>query len=166
MRVAAGLWLWKLVRRDLYTKLIMANAQVIQYPYTSDEAFTTDTSYDGGNKECGWDGQNLSNYWQIPDNPLLFYPSGQPNTDHTPGNNRCCNYSNDFDWGIWALVFTANNTNDCAIDNPQPSTFGLFQPLDPNNSDALGAYRLWFFTREGYVVNVNSNTVPCYDASC
>jgi hypothetical protein len=154
----------RLVRRDLYTKLIMANAQVIQYPYTSDEAFTTDTSYQHGDFECAWDSENLSNYWQIPAKPLLFYPSGQPNTDYN--NGRCCNYPNDFDWGIWALVFTQHSSDDCARDHTQPSTFGLFQPLDPNNSDALGSYRLWFFTQEGYDVNVTNNTVPCYDASC
>lgn len=48
---------------------------------------------------------------------------------------------------------------------PDTTQFGLFQPLDPNNSNSLGAYRLWFYTREGYKINQYNDVRPCYDGS-
>ncbi len=161
---AAGLLLRsydRLVRRDLYTKLIMANAQVAYFPYISDESYNHN-SY--GSYDCTWSQDNIDPYWQLATQPFLFYPSGAANTDNLP-NNRCCNYPHDYDWAMWALVFPQNLEHECPVYQTQPSTFGLFQPLDPNNQDALGAYRLWFFTREGYMINQNNSQQPCYDGS-
>jgi hypothetical protein len=152
----------RLVRRNLYTNLIKANAEVTYYSYTSDESFNHDT-YDTDHV-CFWSQYQIDPYWQQGTRPNLFYPSGAPNTDTNPGN-RCCDYPHDYDWAIWALVFTNNNGESCAVDSAQPSPFGLFDPLDLNNPDALGSYRLWFFTREGYVTNPNHNEQPCYDGA-
>ncbi len=149
------------IQREFYTKLIQSNAQVIYYPYVTDQSYIGDTGYGSGN-ECFYEQQNVDPYWQLPSVSLLFYPSGAPNTD-TNNGNRCCAYPHDYDWAIWALVYSQNNSDDCPMSDTQPSTFGLFEPLDPNNPDTLGTYRLWFYTRKGYVINTNNNTVPCYD---
>ncbi len=162
---AAGLLLRgydRLVRRDLYSKLIMANAQVAYYPYISDESYNHD-SYDT-NDDCFWSNYNIDPYFKLGSRAILFYPSGAPNTDNNPGN-RCCDYPHDYDWAMWALVFTQDLEHNCPVNQTQPSTFGLFEPLDPDNQDNLGAYRLWFFTREGYTINQNNSEQPCYDGA-
>ncbi len=153
----------RLIRRDLYTKLLQANAQVIYYPYIQDDSFIGNTFW-GSGYLCSWDDENIDPYWQLANAPLLFYPSGALNTDNEDSN--CCGYPHGYDWAVWALVYSQNNGASCAIQTTQPSTFGLFKPLDPDDPNALGAYRLWFFTRQGYKVNTNTEQTPCYDDSC
>jgi hypothetical protein len=154
----------RLVQRNLYTKLIMVNSQIDFFYLITDQSFIGDTEY--ANDECTWKEQNIDPYWQLASEPLLFYPSGKANTDGRQGN-RCCNYPHDSNWGIWALIFNGNSQDTCTVSDPQPSTFGLFQPLDPNNPSALGMYRLWFFTRSGYKsYPPSSQPTPCYEVGC
>ena len=73
-----------------------------------------------------------------------------------------------YQWGIWALTFGDLAGASCPSNhsNPYPDPFGLFHPLDPGNPQALGAYRLWFYTREGYPNQAPTDNVPCYENSC
>ena len=56
-------------------------------------------------------------------------------------------YPYDFIWSSWAPVYTKNKSDTCPFTDTLPATFGLFDPLDQDNPDALGVYRVWWFTR-------------------
>jgi hypothetical protein len=125
-----------------------------------------------GNVECDYD-QNkygIDPYWQAT-LPILLYPSGAANNDSSDPHGN--SYPYDYQWGTWALLFNGSTSHSCplSVDNPsgsQPNTasFGLFAPLDPNNLNTLGAYRLWFFNRKHFTVNPYTGVQPCYDGSC
>ncbi len=150
----------RLVRREFYRQLLKTNSAVIYYPYMSDHADPQDTAYDDGNKGCSWRDD-------LRDNPqLLFYPSGAPNDDSEDPHGTSFPY--DYQWAIWALVFADQESDSCPSNDHDayPATFGLFASLDPGDTGALGEYRLWFYTRGGYDLNVNNDNRPCYEESC
>lgn len=159
---AAGLLLAaydRLVRRDLYTQLLQANGVVNYYPYVSDSQQLGNTFYGGGDL-CQWP-DDVAAHPQV-----LFYPSGAPNTDEDDPHGMSFPY--DYQWAIWALTFSHLSGTSCPSNHvdPYPDTFGLFQPLDPGNPQALGAYRLWFYTRAGYPQQQVDDNIPCYEGSC
>jgi hypothetical protein len=158
---AAGLLLAsydRLVRRELYTQLLQANSVVNYYSYISDSQQIV-TTYYGSGDYCYWPDDVAANP------QVLFYPSGQPNTDDEDPHGTSFPY--DYQWAIWALTFEHLHGTHCPSnhDNPYPNTFGLFEKLDPGNPQALGAYRLWFYTREGYQTVPGGENTPCYDGA-
>ncbi len=161
----------RVILREFYTKLLHSVAQVNYYPYTSDHAFSTDTFKPGKSVEayCSYStgNYNVDPYWGLATVPVLFYPSGTANTDTNPNDGHHTNYPYDYAWGTWGLVFNEHSSDLCPMSHTQPDTtqFGLFTPLDPNNPNSLGAYRLWFFTRKGYMPNTYNDVQPCYDGS-
>lgn len=159
---AAGLLLStynRLVRRELYATLLKANGSVNVYPYVSDSRVLGQTFYGSGDL-CDWP-SDVAGHPQV-----LFYPSGAPNTDGNDPHGTA--YPFDYQWGIWALTFNDFAGTSCPSNhtNPYPDTFGLFAPLDPGNPQALGVYRLWFYTREGYPTRQVTDNIPCYEGSC
>ncbi len=167
-----------LTRRDMYTKLIGSPnvAEVEYYSYVTDQAYIGDTFSNTSNDVCTWsEGNNIDPYYQLANRPVLFYPSGAPNTDteDTRGQQGSGSsvhfYPFDYQWAVWALVLDSEGGHECAVQHGQPdaTVYGLFKPLDPNDTSALGAYRLWFFTRRGLPSFANgSQQTPCYDGSC
>jgi hypothetical protein len=164
---AAGILLQgydRLVRREFVTQLLRPLTTVNYYPYISDTHEPSDSFY-GGN-ECPW--RDAIRNPGTPPVPLLFYPSGVPNTDSTPGGHGN-SYPYEQQWAVWALVLSRYANVDCPPninDTPYPATFGLFAPLDPGDPSALGQFPLWFFTRQGYNQVTNTRNTPCYDGSC
>ncbi len=161
----------RVILREFYTKLLQSVAQVNYYPYTSDHSFSTDTFKPGNSVQayCSYSTGNygVDPYWNLATVPVLFYPSGAPNTDSNPNDGDGTNYPYDYAWGTWGLVFNEHSSDRCPMSHAQPNTtqFGLFAPLDPNDPNSLGAYRLWFFTRKGYTQNTYTDVQPCYDGS-
>ena len=161
----------RVILREFYTELLKAVAQVNNYPYTSDHAFSTDTFKPGNSVQayCSYStgSFDVDPYWNLATVPVLFYPSGQPNSDNNPNDGDGTNYPYDYAWATWGLVFNQHSSDRCPMYHTQPNTtqFGLFTPLDPNNPNSLGAYRLWFFTRKGYTQNQYNDVQPCYDGS-
>ena len=164
---AAGILLQvydRLMRREFATQLLRPTTAVIQFPYVSDTHQVSNSSYDRGGSFCPWSSTvNGTNPL-----PVLFYPSGAPNTDSTPGGHGN-QYPYDFQWAIWTLVLAKDKGADCPPNNvpsPYPDTLGLFTPLDPANPAALGQYPLWFYLRQQFDTVVNNSNTPCYDGSC
>ena len=161
----------RVILREFYTKLLQSVAQVEHYPYTSDHAFSTDTFKPGNSVQayCSYStgNYNVDPYWSSATVPVLFYPSGVANTDNNPNDGDGTNYPYDYAWATWGLVFNQHSSDRCPMSHAQPNTtqFGLFAPLDPNDPNSLGAYRLWFFTRKGYATNTYTDVQPCYDGS-
>ena len=161
----------RVILREFYTKLLQSVAQVNYYPYTSDFATSTDTFNSAVNVSslCLYrtGGFGVDPYWNIPTVPVLFYPSGQANPDNSTNDPYNKNYPRGYGWATWGLVFNPHSSDKCPMSHTQPDTtqFGLFTPLDPNNPNSLGAYRLWWFTRNNYKTNQYPEVLPCYDGS-
>jgi hypothetical protein len=153
----------RLVRRQYVTQLLKAVSVVNYYPYISDTSDPSDSSYN--NDFCPWRNAILNP--GNPPVPLLFYPSGAVNND-TSSLGHGTAYPYDYQWGVWALVVARHGNDDCVPNisgTPYPATFGLFSPLDPADSNTLGQFPLWFFTRQGYQTYTNNRNTPCYDTS-
>jgi hypothetical protein len=146
------------VSREYYTQLLQANTVVQVVPYTGD-SISVEETFTTSNDLCDWGSF-------IQQNPqLLYYPNGFVNNDDNDPNGT--DYPYDYQWGMWTLVFAQYQNESCPGNNhPFPSTFGLFEPLDPNNPEALGTYRLWFYTRENFPTVINNKNTPCYEGSC
>jgi hypothetical protein len=156
------------VSREYYTQLLQANTvqpnTVVQIvPYTNDHLPVGNTYTTDANDICDWE-------TFVQDNPqLLYYPNGSVNDDKndTHATNGVNEYPYDYQWGMWTLIFAQYQNESCPGNkHPFPSTFGLFDPLDPNNPEALGTYRLWFYTRENVPIINNNQNVPCVDGGC
>ena len=156
----------RVIRREFYTSLLQANAQITVFEQASAGPFNTNTWHAIDNTAaCHYDQTTINPYYgrvysgsgsSAQQLPILFYPSGQPNTLFSASNS----YPYDYSWSVWALVLSKNGTDLCPLSDPQPGTFGLFDPLDPDDAGGLGAYRLWWFTRNpGFAVY----TPPDYD---
>jgi hypothetical protein len=125
------------ILREFYTKLMETNTEVIYYPYITDQSFIGDTEY-GSGYECMYEenGGGIDPYWQQGTLPILLYPTVVKNND--TGNGRCCDYPHDYQWGVWALVFQQNYTDDCPMSHTQPATFNLFTPWTRTIPTVLG----------------------------
>ena len=143
------------VSREFYHKLLKLNNSIMINPYIGD-TITPVMTYGTDNDTCDWP-SFFSNNPQ-----LLYYPNGLVNNDQ---NGNGTTFPHDFQWGAWTLVENEHLGDECPGNNhPFPSTFGLFQPLDPGNSSALGDYRYWFYTRlPGYNPVTNKSQTPCYE---
>jgi hypothetical protein len=67
-------------------------------------------------------------------------------------------------WDVWALgTYDATNSKcpDGSSDSPLPSSFGMFDPINPNNTGALGIWKPYFFERSGITTIPQDN--GCYD---
>ncbi|HET6673717.1 MAG TPA: hypothetical protein VFG71_00185 [Nitrospiraceae bacterium] len=154
----------RLVQRELYAQLLPANFVVQQLPYTGHDRFIQNTTYHHGDDECDWE-------HFVNNKAVLYYPNGSVNNDSH--DDKAGKYPWEYQWGIWALTVAKYQNASCPGYSQKypntygyPDTFGLFQPLDPGNPDALGAYRFWFYTRGSLPSVTNNNNTPCYDASC
>ena len=118
---------------------------------------------------CGYDQWLLAQLAANPTDPntndsrgsYMFIPGapidgpGVPNPNHPNLTNR---YPFDLWWDIWTIQETQyGRGNACTItdsgQNPQPAnslflSTGMFQPLDPDNPNALGLYKVWLFQRD------------------
>ncbi|GJL57922.1 MAG: hypothetical protein NPIRA03_07790 [Nitrospirales bacterium] len=151
------------VQRELYVQLLPTNFVVQHLPYTGHDLHVQKTS-DGSDYICDW--EHFAN-----NKAVLYYPNGRINDDHHDADAG--KYPKHFQWGIWALTLAKQQNEGCPGNKGNypntydyPDTFGLFQPLDPGNPDALGAYRFWFYTRGSFQTIENNHNQPCYDASC
>ncbi|WP_447963537.1 hypothetical protein [Nitrospira sp. Ecomares 2.1] len=153
------------VQREMYAQLLPTNFVVQHLPYTGNNLHVVNTYFDRGGSECEWE-------HFINNKAVLYYPNGHINNDPNE-NSHSGKYPWNYQWGIWALTLTKYQNDSCpghSQNYPKthdyPDTFGLFKPLDPGNSDALGAYRYWFYTRGSFPTIENNNNTPCYDGSC
>jgi hypothetical protein len=176
--LAAGLMPWdntaalsllpaydRVIRREFYTSLISANTLINYYPTVAVGPFNENTDFSdsdvsSGFKLCHYQDSSINPYWgrvfgqngQANDEVgVLFYPNGTPDTLGSLSIYNNNHYPYDFIWSSWALVYAKNKSDTCPFTDTLPATFGLFDPLDPDNPDALGAYRLWWFTRNSYL---------------
>ncbi|GJL70436.1 MAG: hypothetical protein NPIRA06_30710 [Nitrospirales bacterium] len=152
------------VQRELYAQLLPTNFVVQRLPYTGHDLHVQNTYFDHGDSECVWE-QFAKN------NAVLYYPNGRINDDKHDGDAGI--YPWNYQWGIWALTLAKDQNGSCPgrdmhypNTHDYPDTFGLFQPLDPGNPDALGAYRYWFYTRGNFQIIENNDNTPCYDGAC
>ena len=97
---------------------------------------------------------------------LLYYPNGQRNDDAND-DRGIDTYPHEFQWGAWALQLNKDASNTCPTQALNTDQFGLFRPIDPDDPNTLGAFPLWWFTREGYNTVTNTKNQPCYwDNQC
>jgi hypothetical protein len=154
----------RLVQRELYAQLLPANFVVQHLPYTGHDRLVKNTAFHHGDLECEW--ETFAN-----NRAVLYYPNGSVNND--PNDTDAGKYPWEYQWGIWALTVAQYQNASCPGHSQNypntfsyPDTFGLFQPLDPGNPNALGAYRYWFYTRGSLQTVIQNDNTPCYDASC
>ncbi|MGH8064793.1 MAG: hypothetical protein ACRERE_06040 [Candidatus Entotheonellia bacterium] len=119
------------VSREYYTQLLQANTVVQIVPYTNDHLPVGNTRTTDAQDICDWE-------TFVQENPqLLYYPNGLQNDDENDTHGT--DYPYDYQWGMWTLIFSQYQDESCPGNkHPFPSTFGLFEPLDPNNPEALG----------------------------
>lgn len=149
----------RVIRREFYTTLLQANTQITVFGPASAGPRNTNTWHRTQDTAvCRYDETTINPYYgrvfsgsgsgaqQL---PMLFYPSGQPNRILGTSNR----FPNDYEWSVWVLVLAKNASDLCPFSDPLPGTYGLFDPLDPDDDTALGSYRLWWFTRNpGFTV--------------
>jgi hypothetical protein len=163
-----------LTRRDLYEKLIGASnvAEIEIYQYTQDQSYPGNGTWNGD--ICGFEGAyplgDNAAYWQLASWPILQYPVQNPTSNVDPNDPHGTSYPYDYAWGTWLLIWDFARGEACQVNQtqtgqtPDPTVWGLFEPLDPGNPKALGEYRFWFFTRRGLPYFFNrSGMQPCYD---
>jgi hypothetical protein len=145
-----------LYQRQLYAKLLPATNTIQYMPYVGDTQVPTKGIDNDAGDTCDM------NDYQRSSPQILYYPNGSPNTDkHAPQTT----FPNDYQWGYYSMVQSIYTGEGCPGNkHPFPSTFGLFQPVSPNNPDSLGAYRYWFYTRGDFQVEKDTSITPCYDS--
>jgi hypothetical protein len=164
--LAAGLMPWdnnasfllmqaydRAIRREFYTALLQANTQITVFEQAAAGPRNNNTYYGIDDPTvCRYDRTTVNPYWGLTTTgsgsarqqlPILFYPSGKPDTIAREN----LDFPYDYSWSVWALVLGAHGSDVCPLSHAQPNTFGLFNPLDPDDPSTLGAYRLWWFTR-------------------
>jgi hypothetical protein len=67
---------------------------------------------------------------------------------------------NTFWWDVWALGVSPGTVAQCPNLNSGslPSSFGMFDPIDPNNTGALGIWKPYFFERSGLTLYNEDNS--------
>ena len=62
-------------------------------------------------------------------------------------------------WDVWALGASGETNPACPDGNVSqlPSSFGMFDPIDPNNTSALGIWKPYFFERSGIKTDAEDN---------
>src|SRR5262249_31555781 len=136
----------RLYQRDLYTKLLQTNNVVQHMSYIGHTHVVTGSDQNNAGSTCDFP----SYFNKYPS--LLWYHNGATNTDpndpdgtNPNGTQNLLPY--DYQWEVYAPVEMHYDGEGCAVNKiGYADTFGLFSPLDPGNSDALGAYPYWVYT--------------------
>jgi hypothetical protein len=139
----------RLYQKELYAKLMQANVDVQYTPFSS-VGPTPEFDYTKDRGELCDVPDFVSDYPQ-----LLLYP-GLMKTNYS-------SFPTNYTWDLYQPVYKQYADGSCPpTTHPVPGTFGLFEPLDPVNSNALGAYRYWFYTRSGFTNVTNNDLLNCW----
>jgi hypothetical protein len=138
-------------RRQYYPALMVnSNFFIAHDLYASPTYQPNDNLYVWGNNNgCGID---LIQKGQEANTPLYsgtaYYPS-VIQAGQSPDNSKV---PNAYWWDVWALGLVGETTAQCpdgVTAGGLPGTFGMFDPIDQNNTSALGLWKPYFFQRSG-----------------
>ncbi len=163
-------------RRQFLRTLLPAGYTVSHFSYASpglNPGFGTDFLPDGPRNYEGNDGNYIAfdhcNYYQFMQNQAAGNPTdpstrqsfasymfipGAPISGPGLGTGTVHRYPFDVWWDLWTIQESQVGANDpCADTNNMPMnglfiSTGMFQPLDPDNPNALGFYKVWLFQRD------------------
>ena len=157
---ASGYFLraFNLTARRQYYPALMANSDFfIAYDnYASVNYIPDDNDYlRNGTKDEGCDIDKFQQAQESNDSHYAgtaWYPGVLQSTNNPIGDK----YPNTYWWDLWALGDSAGTIASCP--DSRPDTFGMFDPIDLNNTSALGLWKPYFFERSGIKIDAEPNS--------
>ncbi len=153
------------IRRKFYTQILPAGYMISHYRYAEPGTPGTyeGTFFQPGSDQClFWNNGGLTNLrTQNPDS-YAFYPGALidgPGANITATQVSGNSYPTDVWWDLWMMQDKNAAPNCPTSDQTQLptaafyNTTGLFRPLDPASTTALGLYKPWFYTRSGFPIS-------------
>jgi hypothetical protein len=144
-------------RRQYYPALMVnSNFWIAHDTYASTTYSPNDNDYVWGNDNgCGL---GLIQNGQQSNNPAYsgaaWYPGVIQGPENVNGGNK---NPGAYWWDVWAFGDSAINAQCPDGETPLPSPFGMFDPIDENNTSALGLWKPYFFQRSGLTTYTNAN---------
>jgi hypothetical protein len=150
---AAGLLLQSFdlsTRREFFTKIMQTTYTVDHMQYLSPDSDRGDADVAGCSIQDFLDQDDPVSYAWLP-GAMIAGPTAPMTEAYL--------FRHDLWWDLWVIGANGYDTSCPGIGSvATPPFFHLFDPVDPNQSENLGLYKVWFFQRGGLPITDSYNS--------